>query len=263
MNDRDEGRHPDEATLHGYAEEDLRPDAAADVEDHLRSCPPCRREVEEIRELLRRAGELPRGFEPPRDLWPGVEARVRAGPGEERSALAFPGRPGTEDGAGEAPGHARRAGGRRTPVHRLREAGPWLAAAAAVLVAVTAGATLWLAGGTDGGSDPADAGVASARAGDSAARASQVLVGVDRVQAGYRPMVDRLSALLESRSGRLPPETRQVVERNLRIIDAAIAEAESALAEHPASPELIRALDRSYERKIDLLRRSARLTAQM
>lgn len=238
MDEREGGRHPGKESLHGFAEGDLPRDVAAEVEAHLEACARCRREVEAIRELVRRAAELPRGIEPRRDLWPGVEARIRWDDGRE------------EPGTG-------------VPFPGLRAAGPWLAAAAAVLVALTAGATLWLAGGPDGASDPGPASVASAPAADSALRSSPVLVELGQVEAGYRPMVDRLTGILESRSDRLPPETRRVVERNLGIIDAAIAEAESALTEHPASPELLRALDRSYQRKIDLLRRSARLTAQM
>lgn len=226
MNDRGASGHPDRETLHRHAEGDLQEQAAGRVDEHLEACPRCRRDVEAIRELLRRAAALPRGIEPPRDLWAGVEARVRA---------------------------------RRLP--DIREATPWLAAAASLLVAVTAGATLWLAGGTGGASGDGDARTASTPGPTGAA--SPVLMEAGRVEAGYRPMVDRLDAVLESRKDRLPPEAREVVEGNLRIIDAAIAEAESALAANPASPELLRALDRSHRKKIDLLRRSVRLTAQM
>lgn len=232
--------HPEPEALNRCAEDGLRgEEVVPEVGDHLEACPACRREVEEIRELLRRTGDLPRGIQPSRDLWPGVESRVRPEGGDGSTPLAVPGPP------------------------RFREAGPWLAAAAAVLVALTAGTTLWLADGRDGASDPADAGVASAPAAGSSRAGSSGLVEASRVGADYRPMVDRLTAVLESEGDRLPPETREVVEHNLEIIDAAIAEAESALARHPASPELVRVLDRSYQRKIDLLRRSARLTAQM
>lgn len=242
MDEREGGHHPDREALHRHAEGALREAGEARrVEAHLEGCARCREEVAAIREILRRAAGLPRGIEPPEDLWPGIEARIRregAGPGD-----GGPG--GGADGA------------LASPISSLRRTAPWLAAAAAVLVALTAGVTLWIAGG------PADAGVASGPAADTSEATSAMLTGAAGVEAGYRPMVDRLSGVLERQGDRLPPETREVVERNLRVIDAAIAEAESALARHPASPELLRALDRSYRRKIDLLQRSARLTAQM
>lgn len=248
MDDREGGRHPERQALHRHAEGGLEEAAAARrVEEHLEGCARCREEVEAIREILRRAADLPRGIEPGRDLWPGVEARIRAGgaepAGEEGDAVEGP----TATG----------------PIPDLRRAAPWLAAAAAVLVALTAGATLWIAGGPGGVPGPEATGVASGPATDTARETSAVLTEAARVEAGYRPLVDRLGGVLERQGDRLPPETREVVERNLRVIDAAIAEAESALARHPANPELLRALDRSYRQKIDLLRRSARLTAQM
>lgn len=248
MDDREGDRHPDRQVLHRHAEGGPREaDAARRVEEHLEACARCREEVKAIREILRRAAELPRGIEPARDLWPGIESRVRAGGADAAG--------GERDAAGGPPATG--------PMPDLRRAAPWLAAAAAVLVALTAGATLWIAGGPGGVPDPGATGVASGPATDTARGTSAVLTEAARVEAGYRPMVDRLGAVLERRGDRLPPETREVVERNLRVIDAAIAEAESALARHPASPELLRALDRSYRQKIDLLRRSARLTAQM
>lgn len=248
MDDREGGRHPDRQALHRHAEGGLEEDGAARrVEEHLEGCARCREEVGAIREILRRAAELPRGIRPRRDLWPGIESRVRtgeAGPAGEETAVA-------EDPSGIG------------PIPDLRRAAPWLAAAAAVLVALTAGATLWIAGGPGGVPDPGPAGVASGPPTDTARGTSAVLTEAARVEAGYRPLVDRLGGVLERQGDRLPPETREVVDRNLRVIDEAIAEAESALARHPASPELLRALDRSYRQKIDLLRRSARLTAQM
>lgn len=50
--------------------------------------------------------------------------------------------------------------------------------------------------------------------------------------------------------------------RNLAIIDAAIAEAEAALAKNPASGFLDRQLNSALERKRDLLRRAALLPAR-
>lgn len=194
---------------------------------------------DEFRELLEAVAELPRDIQPRRDLWPGVEARVRA-----------------------EPVSTARAGGRRSRSEarssRAWWASPrWLAAAAVVLVALTAVTTLWVAGGSGGRDVDRLAGADGARVG------AAVPVALSQLREGYRPVVERLSGLLEARDENLPPETREVLERNLRIIDAAIAESERALLEHPGSAAQVRALDRSYRRKVDLLERSVRLTAQM
>lgn len=249
MTSRERDGHPDEERLHLHAEGALEGADAVELEAHLRSCGPCRRTVEELRSLLEIASGLPRGIPPGRDLWAGIEARIRAG--TARSSAPDPGvlglpRDRTRDG-----------GGTRAPTRR--RAALWLAAAASVLIAVTAAATLWLAGGgpgADGSAGPV-AIPSAAGGGDPAVRAG---LGIE---SGYRSSVERLAGVLERRSDRLPPETREALEHNLRIIDRAIRQAERALAENPSSPGAVRALDRSYERKIDLLRRSARLTAQL
>lgn len=247
-------RHPDFPALSRFAERGGEGDEAEEVRAHLRACSPCRSVVAEIRALRRRASELPSEIQPPRDLWPEVEARVRAEPREPTGAgeLAGAGASASTHGRDDADGR---------PL-TLRRAAPWLAAAAAVLMAVTAGATLWLADGPASTSSDAPVAAADAPAaafGEGGARP----VGLVEVREGYAPAVERLSALLEARGDRLAPETRDVLERNLGIIDAAIAEAESALVDDPSSAERVRALERSYQRKVEMLRRSVRLTSQL
>lgn len=247
-------RHPDEATLNRFAERGGEGDETEALRAHLRACSRCRSAVAEIRALRRRASELPREIEPRRDLWPGVEARVRAEPRELTGAgeLAGADESAAADGRGDADVR---------PL-TLRRAAPWLAAAAAVLMAVTAGATLWLA---DVPASTSDATVAARDASTAAASGEEVArpAGLEEVQEGYAPAVERLSALLEARGERLAPETREVLERNMGIIDAAIAEAESALVDDPSSVERVRAVERSYQRKVEMLRRSVRLTSQL
>ncbi len=60
------------------------------------------------------------------------------------------------------------------------------------------------------------------------------------VQADYEQAAIELSRTLAAGRGRLQPETVAVIERNLRIIDAAIAESRAALARDPANAELRR-----------------------
>ena len=65
-----------------------------------------------------------------------------------------------------------------------------------------------------------------------------------------------LSATLEQRSARLDPRTRAVLERSLRTIDGAIAEAREALATDPANPAIRAFVEAAYRQKIDFLRRA-------
>jgi len=58
----------------------------------------------------------------------------------------------------------------------------------------------------------------------------------------------------------LPAETRAVLDENLRILDAAIAEASRALTVRPADPERGRTLTALHWRKVDVLWRVTRLS---
>ena len=73
--------HLTEDQLNGYADGSLAATERGAVELHLAACPPCRAEADELRALLAAARELPRAIEPDRDLWAGVEERIRAGAG--------------------------------------------------------------------------------------------------------------------------------------------------------------------------------------
>jgi Putative zinc-finger len=57
-----------------------------EVELHLHGCPECRRHEAALRSLLAQAEALPEEVSPPRDLWPGIAARL----GEKPSLLRFP-----------------------------------------------------------------------------------------------------------------------------------------------------------------------------
>jgi anti-sigma factor RsiW len=48
----------------------------AAVRAHLEGCTTCAREREALVELRERVAELPRSLEPPRDLWPEIEAQI-------------------------------------------------------------------------------------------------------------------------------------------------------------------------------------------
>lgn len=63
--------------LDDYLDEELTAETRSEFEGHLRRCPECRRELESLQSLLDRTHELEAEIRPARDLWPGIETRVR------------------------------------------------------------------------------------------------------------------------------------------------------------------------------------------
>ncbi len=78
------------------------------------------------------------------------------------------------------------------------------------------------------------------------------------VAVGYEQAARELSRTLAAERDRLRPETVAVIERNLRIIDAAIAESRAALARDPGNAELRQLFAAAYRQKVELLRWAAR-----
>lgn len=73
----------------------------------------------------------------------------------------------------------------------------------------------------------------------------------------YIQTANQLQAVVESENSKLSPETISKLRESIAVIDAAIAEARAALAADPANRELMEMLSSSYDKKLDLLRRSA------
>lgn len=126
-------------------------------------------------------------------------------------------------------GGARR-GGRMIPLR-------FAAAAAVVLVAGTATLTWW--------SRPTGFPMES----DSTATAIYSF-------ASYERSAEELSTLLAQRSAKLDPATREVLERSLRTIEEALAEARAALEREPASAEMRSFVEAAWRQKLDFLRRA-------
>jgi len=191
-----------------------------EVEAHLETCDACRVALATRRELLDEVAALPRRVEPSRELWPDIRSRL-----EEREARG--------------------------------RAGSLRALAAAAMVALVAGAaalTLWL--WADG--DPTEASRSADRAG--AGDDPVALVGDWRsVEREYAGAAEELQQTLEEIGDELSPETRRIVERNLEVIDAAIAESRAALEGDPANRELARSLRFAWSSKVEMLQYVTRL----
>jgi hypothetical protein len=219
---------------------------------HRDACPACAGEWAALEGIAAEARALP-VLTPSRDLWGGIEARLGDRPGELRDPSA-PLR--------------RRARWWGAPAVRL-------AAAASLLVAATATIT-WQVATRDGASTalgdalpiaastgaPTDAPGAANRG--SAAPLAAGTSARPVADGGFRSLdaeIRALEAVLRTQSRQLDPVTRGVLERNLAVIDAAIAESRAALAQDPASRFLTTQLARSYSAKLALLRDATTLGA--
>ena len=213
----------DTTRISEYLDGGLTPEERAELEAHLAGCTTCARTLEELRAVVTAADRLPQ-LPPERDLWPGIEDRLtpREAPGADAGSVI--------------------------PIHRRRVAVtvPQLIAAAVALVLFSASA-VWLAVG--GAGDPGPSGPVAGAAPE--ARVSTVaFTGADQA-------IAVLEEEYRSRRDALDPETIQVVEKNLAIIDQAIAEARAALADDPSSEYLSTHLAVAMRQKMDLLRRAA------
>ncbi|HEX6644348.1 MAG TPA: zf-HC2 domain-containing protein [Gemmatimonadales bacterium] len=129
-------------------------------------------------------------------------------------------------------------------IARRRTVTPRLAAAAAVvLMAVSSAVTALVLGRDDA---PAPAALAA-----------------PAFEASYIQQASALADLLARDRGRLAPETIETLERNLRIIDGAIAESRAALEADPADPDLRLLLRASHEQKVALLEQATRLAREL
>lgn len=178
---------------------------------------------EKLEMLETEVARLPRSIEPPRAAWSGIRAAI------EREPVT----PINESGS-----------------RRLRfwQQPAFLAAAAAALVAATSVTTMVAL---------RDKPAPEQKIGAASPVASAPFTQFVSRESRYIETANQLQALVESDQSTLAPETIVKLKQSLAIIDAAIAEARAALAADPANKELAGMLSSSYDKKLDLLRRSA------
>lgn len=218
--------------LSEYLDDELSGEERAQLEAALREDAELARVLGELRAVRETAAGL-RHEEPDTDLWPAVEARIRA--------------PARDEGAGVGkPATARE---RR----RVSFTIPQLAAAAAALLMVGS-VSVWIAFATGGAVsapdvvDPVspDVGLVS-------------LPPDDGADLKTRLAIRDLEQKLEAGRHQLDPGTVEAVERSLATIDRAIARAQEALEADPASVYLNRHLASARARKLRVLEQAALL----
>ena len=79
----------------------------------------------------------------------------------------------------------------------------------------------------------------------------------------YARTIGELRAAFDAQRSQLSPETVRTVERSLAVVDSAIAEARDALIADPNNRTLVDLLSATYQRKLDLLRRTSELSSRI
>jgi anti-sigma factor RsiW len=226
--------------LSDYLDDELQESERASVEAHLKDCAACTAVLNDLQRVVARAQAAANLARPPQtDLWQGVAGRID----------------------------------RIRQPRRVSFTVAQLAAAAAILVAVSAGIS-WrlhpsIAGRSPSNTTAENANPPSGGGADSSsglraerqARPDEVSVtGVSLADDQYDAAVADLEKALKLGRGRLDTATIAIVEQNLQTIDQAIAQAREALSADPANSYLTGHLVEARRRKLDLLRRATALT---
>jgi hypothetical protein len=265
-----------DAALPDYLEGTLDGSMRASVERHLRECVRCAGLARDIENIRDGAAALP-DLVPSRDLWAGIEARIAApvipltAPRPERHRRMVP----AWLGIAAAALIVSTAGVTYLLTSRSLRSGVDSRVAVATStpptqspIAATPGATTaeTQSGGTDaqptaplqsGGARLASRTPQATRSGASATFASQG----QPTEAVYGKEIEMLQNIVKQRKTQLDSTTVAVIQRNLAIIDAAIAQSRAALASDPASRMLSAQLTHALDKKVELLRTAAMLPA--
>jgi hypothetical protein len=242
-------------TLADFLEREVPEGTRAAMESHALGCVDCGPLLADLRKLRVDAANLSE-LTPSRDLWAGVAERI------ETPVVSI----------------GQRA---RGPVGLPRSV--WFGLAAAGLVAITATVTHQVTKRTLVVPAPTQVAVAPAATpiatlsspktdstpvsrptGPQASRpAGQLVSNKPTAEQTYSTEISRLHKILDGRKNYLDSATVAVLEKNLKIIDNAIAQCRLALQKDPASTYLNESLNDALDNKVQLLRAAAGMPTRM
>jgi hypothetical protein len=265
-----------DAALSDYLEGTLDDSTGVRVQKHLGECVRCASLTRDLEKITTDAAALP-DMLPTRDLWQGIEARIAA------SVIPLTSRPERQRrfapawmGVAAAALVVSTAGVTYMLTARSLQRSPTGSGAVAQATpvapgqgadsepAVTPGTVSSVSPSTVAQSSPA----ANLTGSESQPRgtvpgarvASQTKpVGPQPSDAIYGKEIEMLETIVRDRKSRLDSTTIATIERNLQIIDAAIAQSRAALVKDPASRFLGDQLTHALDKKVELLRTAALL----
>ena len=220
--------------LSDYLDGELTAGERDELEAHLAACEGCSTALDELRRVVAGAQTL-EDRPPTDDLWTGIAARIGSAPAVARDAVDL-----TEH---------RREKERRLVGRRFSFSFPQLAAASIALMILSSG-TAWLL---------VSAGQPAAVAEREVPAPGMVSYEPGFAERKYGTAIADLERVLAENRSQLAPETVQVIEQNLRIIDRAIFQARRALAADPSSSYLNDHLSRTMRQKLEFLQRTTAL----
>ena len=271
-----------DAALPDYLEGTLDDSVRASVEMHLRECVRCAGLVRDLENIRRDASALP-DLVPARDLWEGIEARIAAtviplAARPERRTTFAPAWMGVAAAAlivstagitytltqrSLAPGQSGAvAQGDPTPGQTGARIDGGTGGQGSPNAIATASNQIERGDSTGNSTNVSQVSEASAqRRGTAASLASQSQNPSGQPEAVYGKEIAALQQIISQRKTQLDSSTVVIIEKNLRIIDAAIEQSRAALARDPASLLLSEQLTHALDKKVELLRTAALLPA--
>ena len=239
--------HPNDTAISDYVDGTIEPAERSSVERHLATCAACRQLADDLREIARATATL-ESREPPVRVWGRIERAIKL-EREASGARAF------QASGKDAANGARLKGSRSTGRSRYQWA-PWLAAAAALVLATVVGLRLLPGRGqTDNASTSVET---------SASSAAQAIESELRLaEAHYEKAIKGLEQIADTDQGALDPKTAATLQKNLAVIDQAISESRAAMRSQPSNEPAQQSLVENFKTKIALLQDTVALINEM
>jgi len=221
-----------------YVDGTLPADDRATVEQHLAGCAACRAMADDFRAIRRTAGTLER-HAPPAHTWTKLAAALDA----ERGQSSRFGVPSSRF---------------HVPSSMLR----WQPLAIAATLLVILGGTSWIVWQQLNVTAPTSTATTSAPAADPEL-AQSVETELKLAEEHYQKAIAGLEQITKADSSELDPQVASVLQKNLEVIDQAIAESRAALQTQPTSEVAQESLFEALRHKVTLLQGTVGLINEM
>ena len=270
--------------LMDYLEQDMDVATRASIEEHAAACEECGALLADVRKLRVDAAHLPE-LTPARDLWAGIAARIETpvvpiGAGSVAATIASAPRRNRRRWlnsgliaasllAAATIGYSARGTDQIAPSDDVAETRDVVSPPVAVpgpadtkVAQNDAPQAPTEVAAPNSGAPVAAVSNPPASGPSVGARPVEVQLAAAALSADYDREIARLRILIDQRRSQLDPATVSVIERNLAVIDMAIAESHRAIANDPSGRFLLEFLNQSLQAKVELMRTAALLPSR-